>query len=44
VPKHLAGDEKVVSTDGFTELFKGCPNPARVHRILCGEVQNLEWT
>ena len=42
--KRLAGDQKVVGTDRFTEPFKGCANPARVLRIFAGEVQNLEGT
>src|ERR1700730_10786018 len=44
VPKRLAGDEKVISIDGFTERFKGCPHPPGVLRILWGEIQNLERT
>jgi hypothetical protein len=40
----LAGDEKVVRTDGFTEPFKGCANPARMLCVFCGEVHNLQRT
>lgn len=40
----MACDKKVIRTDGFTQPFKGCANPARVLRVFWGEVHNLHRT
>ena len=44
MPKRLAGEEKVVGTDRFTEPFKSCANPTRVLGVFRGEVHNLQRT